>query len=585
MKGMEKRTAQNKKTNFDRLASDLTKTERKDMLNKINPADIEIKIPTAAEEKEKKDKAAEKEFAANTKKGLAKQFSREPVFKRLVVWLKSVFLNVSVEEVYNNAVISVLARQIEHVFPGVIDYKHRMLGNSLYNGLMDLRNVQDFFKNEVSVFDGDSGLFYYLLGEILMPDYVQEIKKVCDPFQYSLDKPLGQDARANLLSKLEEYFNSMPADAKDKISRFSQSFEWMRMFTKLPVSSMMSKFSVANEGRKCMFVQIRSEYPEFAKVIGTKFSFSDEFIRALFMASGEVKNLWSCALDSVPHEKIDDLVRTAVTEISAITMFTKSVPVRDLGRVVFENSLYAAETFSPGDNWVQKYFEEWKIVFDQRWRLWNKEFKKEEVKKKQKIFFGISDFQKFPYHPWQKYSDDFPFKYDISLGFVNYYFKQEYPKYAGILNVVTLEGDFQIKENRHEFTDLVADFNGIMDNIDRLVRQVGVGGDYGSEFIRYDNSIKNRSNREKLSTIIQEIEDDAALIVETFLKAGHTFEILVRAMLGEHSTVYYGPLTNLNKIMGRDNREFRETLERYVHSIKYAVEVLTAMCEVDSMKV
>ena len=73
--------------------------------------------------------------------------------------------------------------------------------------------------------------------------------------------------------------------------------------------------------------------------------------------------------------------------------------------------------------------------------------------------------------------------------------------------------------------------------------------------------------------------------METFLKAGHTFEILVRAMLGEHSTVYYGPLTNLNKIMGRDNREFRETLERYVHSIKYAVEVLTAMSEVDSMKV
>lgn len=582
---MEKRTAQNKKNNFDRLASDLTKTERKDMLNKINPADIEIKIPTAAEEKEKKDKATEKELAANTKKGLAKQFSREPIFKRLVVWLKSVFLNVSVEEVYNNAVISVLARQIEHVFPGVIDYKQRMLGNSMYNGLMDLRNVQDFFKNEVSVFDGDSGLFYYLLGEILMPDYVQEMKKACDPFQYSLDKPLGQDTRANLLSKLEEYFNSMPADAKDKISQFSQSFEWMRMFIKLPISSMMSKFSVATEGRKCMFVQIRSEYSEFAKIIGTKFSFSDEFIRALFMASGEVKNLWSCALDSVPHEKIDDLVRTAASEISAITMFTKSVPVRDLGRVVFENSLYAAETFSPGDNWVQKYLEEWKIVFDQRWRLWNKEFKKEEVKKKQKIFFSISDFQKFPYHPWQKYSDDFPFKYDISLGFVNYYFKQEYPKYAGILNVVTLEGDFQIKENRHEFTDLVADFNGIMDNIDRLVRQVGVGGDYGSEFIRYDNSIKNRSNREKLSTIIQEIEDDAALIVETFLKAGHTFEILVRAMLGEHSTVYYGPLTNLNKIMGRDNREFRETLERYVHSIKYAVEVLTAMREVDSMRV
>ena len=97
------------KSNFDILASDLTKKERKDFLNKINPADIEIKIPTAEESRARMEAEDEKELAANTKKGLEKKFKEEPFLKKFVVWVKSLFLNVSVEELYNNAVVNALA--------------------------------------------------------------------------------------------------------------------------------------------------------------------------------------------------------------------------------------------------------------------------------------------------------------------------------------------------------------------------------------------------------------------------------------------------------------------------------------------
>lgn len=580
---MDKKKNPATRNNFDRLASDLTKKERKDFLNRINPSDIEIRIPSESEKKESKE--SEKERLANERKGLVQNFKREPLYRKIVVWMKSFFLNSSVEEVYNTAVINSIAKRIEVLYPGLLNYKHRVLGNSMFTDLMDLKNAQDFFKGQLNVGESDSGVFYYILVHSLMPEFTEEVKKLCDPFQYTLEKPLGQDARNNLLNRLDEKLSSMPADMKDKVGQFSQSYEWLKMFMKIPIGAVVNKFSVSGEGRTCMFSQIKAEYSDLAKIISAKTNFSDELLKSVFLASAPISNFWKCEIPEQSKEDTDKLLESAKSEFSFISMFARKIPLRDLGKVINENSLYAFETFSAGDNWFQKYREQWRIVFDQRWRLWNREYKKEQVKKKLKIFFGLSDFQKFPYHPWRKYADEFPFKFDLSLGFVNYYFKQEYQKYASILNVVTLEGDFQIKENRHEFTDLVADYNEIMDKVDVLVGQVALGGEYGAEFMRYETSIKSSSAREKMSVLINEIEETAQYITDVFVNSGHKFEVLTRAMLGEHSTVYYGPLTNLNKIMGRDNREFRESLEKYAHSLKYACEIMESLREVDSFRV
>lgn len=573
------------KSNFDILASDLTKKERKDFLNKINPADIEIKIPTAEESRARMEAEDEKELAANTKKGLEKKFKEEPFLKKFVVWVKSLFLNVSVEELYNNAVVNALAKQIERVYPGLINYRHRYFASKMYQQLSDLKIAQDFFKDKITSMEADSGVFYYLLADTLMPAYMEEIKKICDPFQYSLDRPLGQDTRTTLLNRLDEKLAAIPLDVKNKISVYAQSYEWLRMFCKIPLDSMMSKFSVSSEGRSCLFVQIRHDFNDIARIISAPVSFADEFFKSLFLSSENQADWWNPSGLSLDQDELLKQVESASAEISNVNIFSKNVPVKVLGKIVHGNSLYVPELFSPGDNWFQKFRETWRTIFDRRWRVWNKEFKKEELKKKLKIFFSLNDFQKFPYHPWRKYSLDFPFEYDLSLGFVNYYMKQEYSKYATFLNVVTLEGDFQIKENRHEFTDLVADFNGIMDSIDILVQQVSVGGEFGAEFMRYESSIKNKSHREKLQTVVDEIEESAAKVVDVFISACHKSEILIKAMLGEHTTVYYGPLTNLNKIMGRDNREFRQALEKFSHSVKYASEIMTGIREVDTFKI
>ena len=579
---MEKKKSGQQKSNFDRLASDLTVKERKDLLNKVNPADIEIQIPN---DSALTDKKLEKERQEEKKKGLEVQFKKEPFLKKIIVWVKSFILNISVEEVYNNAVIGNLARRIEVLYPGLIDFKHRTICNGIYKELMQLQMSQDFFNNTLRINEVDAGVFYYLLCLHFFPEFTDSIKKACDPFQNGVSKPMGPDARNVFLNKIDEVFSSMSADIKNKMSAVSQSYEWIKMFSKLPVPAMINKFAVNGDDRSCMFSQLKFEYSEFTKILCAKIKITDEFVPALFAATSELNDLWKMADFSFSSDDVSKVIENASVEISNVVMFANKYPLRELGKIINENSLFMPDLYSPGDGWLTKLREEWRIVFDQRWRLWNREFKKEEVKKKMKLFFGLNDFQKFPYHPWKKYENEFPFRYDLSLGFVNFYLKQEYLKYASILNIITLEGDFQIKENRHEFTDLVADYNEVMDKLDVLVSQVALGGEFGSEFLRYENSPKSGASKEKLKVVINEIEESAQYILEVFLNSAHKFENLVSAMLGEYSTAYYGPLVNLNKIMGRDNVEFREKLSKFSHSIKYAYDIMNALEEIDSLKV
>ena len=148
---------------------------------------------------------------------------------------------------------------------------------------------------------------------------------------------------------------------------------------------------------------------------------------------------------------------------------------------------------------------------------------------------------------------------------------------------MTLEGDFAIKENRVEFSDLVTDMNSISAELEHLANMIAIGGEYGAEFMKYDSSIKNSGDREKLNIVMSEINETVKNQLDLFFKCVRSFENLILAMLGEKVTAYYGALTNLTKIMGHENREFREGLEKFLHNIRYAAQIISELKEVDAV--
>lgn len=568
--------------NFDILASDISKKERKDILNRINPSDIEIHIPSASEEAAKLKEKQIKEEAALTRKGLINKFQHESIVKKMMVWVKSLLFNQSVEDIYNYSMVSSIAKKVEHDFPALINYRQRCLCGGAYRIFSSLSETQVYVKEVLGTIDENTGLFYFILGSIVMPDVVDEIKAATDPFnKYPLSKPMPADARNVLMNILDEKLNDITQDKRTKINICSQVFEWLRMFTKLPLEEILSRFNTGSEGRTCLFLHMRTYFNSFAKLFASPISCPEEVFRSLFCINHENMDLWNFSYVPTGDEEEYQKTNESLEHITVINSIIDNIPMKNLGKVVFENSLYVPEAFTPGDNWFQKYREQWRIVLDQRYRLWGKEFRKEEIKKKLKVFFNQAEFPLFPFHTWNRVDPVVHFKYDLSMGFLNFYVKHEYSKYAAIMNVITLEGDFSVKENRREFSDLVTLFNDLQDNCDGLAKHVSVGGEFGLEIMRLDSAVKSKAIVEKIVHLIGDLEEICKEYVDSFEKGCVQFENILLAMLGEKSSAAYGSLTNLNKIMGHENREFRQTLERFSHSLKYAAEIIDEIKKID----
>ncbi len=565
------------KNNFDAMTSKLTKEERSDMLNKMSPDEIEITLPQNAA-KPKNPRLEAKENRENLKKN----FTKETVVKKFCVWVKSLLFNKSIEESYNDFVLKSIAKQLERNYPGLLNYRQRFLKGGFMTKLTSLKSAQEYFNVQLSFTSKDSGVFYYMLASVIMPEFIQKLKSETDPFQYNYNKPLSNETRNFLLSKLDDNFNSMTLDMKNKMSTCAVAYEWLKMFSKLPITNILSKFSRTEAGQTCLFVQLKNDFSEITKVLSTIPSFQDVLFKALYISTKDINNYWTYSIEETPEEDILKNNDNSHVHVSVIDAFITSVPMKDLCKIVYENCLYSPGIFAPTDNWLQSLKDEVKILFDYRWKIWNREFQKENIKKKLKLYFNLLDFPKFIYHPWTRIEEFIPFKYGYVIGFLHFYFKQEYQKYGSILNVVTLEGDFALKDNRHEFMDTVGDFNTIPDKLDILADLLSANGEYGQEFLRFDVNEKHNSNSSYLKTIISDMEDKSKEVYDLFLKCTKAFDSLILALLGEKTTATYGPLTNLSKIMGRENRKFRETLERFAYSIKYATEVITTLRDIDN---
>ena len=86
------------KSNFEVLASNLSKEERSDILSQIQQDKLDVSFPS-----EKSDNQFEQEKRREDKLTLSEKLRQEPLLFRFILWLKSLFLNSSIETVYNNS--------------------------------------------------------------------------------------------------------------------------------------------------------------------------------------------------------------------------------------------------------------------------------------------------------------------------------------------------------------------------------------------------------------------------------------------------------------------------------------------------
>lgn len=561
------------RNSFDALVSGLSETERLTMLEKMKSTGEET-VPLAFEDGS--DLEAKIPFA--------EQIKNESIFFRFFLWLKSIFANTSMKVLYNEHKILQIAHSVEKNCPNLIDSKRNMLMSSFYDKLTELKLSADFFKPYILIAESDENSFLVFLGSLVMSEVEEQMNEEVDPYSLPMENGPRPEQRVNLLHKMDGILNEIPADRRNYMYEAVRSYEWLKQFSKLPFDRFISLFStIVEKNYCCAFSSLENEISLFAKILCNGVKIYEEVLESIYLFSR--KGTSGRTLDSMDEiaEKAADFMKTAKSHISMMRMFITSVPLKSIGRVVYSDAAWIPENFTGGEDWFVRYKNNWRKLFEEKWKAWGVDCKKEQLKIDLNRNFGLETFPLLTERPWALLWGGMPFRYELTAGFLNWYMKEKFPEFELPLKTVMLEGDFIQKENRSEFNDSFNKFIQISVDLQSLNRMLSAGGEYGIIFTKlHSERLRTLQAHSKIESIIRGVEGDVRSMLSRFGDACRTMENCFTGIFLEKKDSRYDALTNLARLGGKNNEEFIESLKKARQSISDGYAMIRELEQVDS---
>lgn len=551
---------------FYGLVSGLQKEERVELLRRMQSAEtVSTHLLETVEAPE--DEAAKLPLQARMK--------TESLLYRLWIWLRSVFSSTTIEIVYNQDIILRIAHAIEKKYPDLISYKHGFLANEFFQKLHDLREAVKFFNDYLFTYEKNPGGFYVVLSSILLPQVGEEMEKEVNPYSFSMNKEFSVEMRNSLLRKMDEILGQIPPQKKAEMYACVRSLEWLRALNKLPFDNFLSRFfTVINDIKSCPFNQADGIIEGFAKVLCNGATIPDEVMHALYLFTS--KQYYITGGDELTKENSSEyFIEKSSASLEVIGKFVSTVPMRAIARVVTNDALFQPGELTGGEEWFVKYKAEWKRLFDIKWEMYVRDCKKELVRNDLTSYFFINAFPLFPKRPWNDLWGGVPFEYELSLGFIFYFIKEQYTKFINVIKTITLEGDFSSKDNRYEFGEASNTFTKVNRSLDDFLIRLNSNGSYGSEFEKY-KSIKHKSKGgvQRITAIMEELASQTKDIIRMFGDGSRLMLKIMNGILDMEADAHFASLNNIATICGHENAQFKEDLEGARVSISHALDLL-----------
>ncbi|MCR5762223.1 MAG: DUF5312 domain-containing protein [Treponema sp.] len=533
---------------FDELSGKISKEERQKILNSMDSQQkVDDKDLFASKTKMTGQKLDEKaEFEQRLK--------RQSLFQKIYLWIYSIITSSSIEEAFNQSLVKKIARDVESHYPSLIQYRKKLLLGEFHEKLMQLKNALDFFAPHLEMYSSEPGSFIVMIGHVIMPDFEEKLKKSSDPYSIPISEPLTKEQRNDFFQALSVNLQNIPDDYLKEMYRFARVIFWLNEFVKMPVDKIISKFSMTEDHvLACLFSFVKLDFSKLAKVM-CNYVQVDERILDTFVTVMQNNSQWTwepVEIDAESQDLYKEFYSSAKLHITMIESFLDAVPVAKISKVVMENSLYTPEAMSGGENWLELFTEQWKQNFKKRVAQRERDYTKEVLKKKLEEQFKVSSFPLFPFRPWENLGA-FTFKYEFSLGFVNFFIKQRYSAYMTIFKAISLEGQFAVKDNEREFTEAVDSFVEINSSLEVLATQLSAAGEYGLEFSKYEAyETPTEDVIRKMHLLFRSLEDDASGIAKDFRRLCHRMIMLLSGFVSDKYSGKYGAIMNLRNMQRR----------------------------------
>ncbi len=554
-----------KMNTFDRMVMGMSHAERMCLYDKLC-ASISSEEQTIAPPEDVQDISSGQDIQTRLKS--------ETALFRFLLFLRSIFSGADISKIYNNILINRIAHRIEKTHPGLLMHKKGMLGIVFYEQIRQLKNVADFFKPAISLYEEDPGKFYVFLSSLLLPDYYAYVEREIDPFLLGDNKEPVPETRLSLVHRMDEVFQELTIAQRNSLYQSVINIDWLRQFVRLQKEKMLARFLPygSDGGYAAQLELVSNDLSQFCKVLCNAKSVTVEILQALclFSSKGQI-DLQQADVEALTA----DYVTKSLAQIAIIKNFLKTVPVRQIACVAFKSASWAPGQPEGAEDWFVKYKAEWKKLLDVRWEEWTKAMRRQLVEQKIFAMFKCMKLPELPYQPWNAEWCDIKFSRNKAMGFLYAFFSTLFGDINKILKILLVEGDFKVRENRIELAEACNDYSRLASDMDAFVRKFSPEGEIGQFFSNVeegeDHSVKVHA---RLESAIQSAYSESTVLSMRFTQLTASIVNVLGGVLSENKVGKYDTINNIATIGGRFNQRYRQQLVEVHETLKDAVNCL-----------
>ncbi|MCR5762414.1 MAG: DUF5312 domain-containing protein [Treponema sp.] len=539
---------------FEALSKSISDDERHEMLEKVKSKSPE-KDEMLAEKLARFDDDYEYEFQEALKK--------QTVFQRVIMFIWACLTNSSVKDVLNKHLLSGYAKRIEVLFPGLIVFDRKVVGNLFYEKLRQLNSAIKFFVPYMDNYPAEAGDYYFVICHEAASDFEKNVYDKSDPYKFPLTKPIPDSEKIKLKDELKRNLAAMDPDDKKCMDDVIQMLEWLHQLSNVSIDRILTMFTSEENGyNECLFVFLRSDLDNLIEIMCNSVPLDDRIID------------FFCLLASRHDIDMNAFRNEAVSSLSVIANFANNLPLADIAKIIKNKAFYNVPMHSFSVKWYDSFLKKWLSVFEDRFSAWTKDFCREQIKVKLHNLFDLDDFPQFPNRPWEELGGGFSFSHSLTMGLLYFFMHKYFNSYNKSLQTISIKGEFSSKENLHELNESIDSFIMIHEEMKNLENLFGDDGDYYEEFrIFHSLATKTSNSIKRVHVIMENVSQEVVDMHERFsVMCQHLINIL-EGCLSDRRTGKYCSLLNLNRLV-EDGVDFKDTIKKRLQGIKDMFEVI-----------
>lgn len=584
----------NQNMTFEKLSADLSKNERKQMLDKIKASEKNLEDDPAQAFLQDYD-----EQFASYNIALSLKLKEEPGIYKFFLMLRSLISRDTQEKIYEDDVLMKYVKNVMIKFPGIVDHKILRFQEPFYNMLVKLNETAEFFSPFIQKYQQKPAEFYSFLCSSIAPDYYDAIESHVYLRKKEYIENPTRETRSALHSQLDSILSKADDKLKNNIYSYILSVEWLMYFTKLPIKQFISEFTnIDASGYTCPYGHAAKLVDDFAPVFIEILPLKNELLSIIYkyMHKDKKKTVINDVLEmqantieaelqgisvqqltgnyDVDPEIIENLDKDkkemekylveAGEKIVNLKKFIKGNDIYQLGKIVNMDYGWKPSRIKFIGDWFSLFRDYWNNLLEKNWNRWMFEKRIEMLAKSFQTDFKVSSLPLLQNRPWEKINPPLQVLYKYSSGFSSWFAHKVYPKIIVVLDDIYNEGDFKNYSNKNEFTkelNILKETINMINNMDYAVSDIGrIGKEFADALTALGSQEAPVNLSSKLKDLVIEVE---RLYSKSISNLQNTLNILcniLQGILGSGNNEEYEGLVNINQIKNVKNKEWKRNL-------------------------